>query len=180
MKRIIYYSILIFIFSCFTGFFYARLWKNNNENFATENITEASNTVAETLAIEEKVSFNSSFAIKKYYDECGHYEINYSELPNELINLTKTEVENLFPEWEVEEFSSNGVMLAKRETNICNEHYVLKMNDDEVDVFHIEKDRRRENVYIYKYNKRLFNTRRYKQFKKWNIRIWQGKYKFSD
>lgn len=149
MKRIFYYSILIFIFSCFIGFFYARLWKNNNESLATENITGEANTVTETVSNEEKISFNSNFAIKKYYDECGHNETSFAELPNELVNLSKTELANLFPDWEVEEFSSNSVILSKRENTICNEHYVLKMNDDEVDVFHIEKDRRREDVYSY-------------------------------
>lgn len=152
MKRIIYYSILIFIFSCFIGFFYARLWKNNNESFATENVTNEYNIIAPTSSNEEKVSFNANFALKKYYDECGHYEFNYSELPSELINLTKSEVENLFPDWKVEEFSSNSVVLAKEESSICNDHYVLKINDEEIDVFHLESNRRRDNVYIYRNN----------------------------
>jgi len=142
MKRIIYYSFLIFIFSCFIGFFYARLWKNNNENIAVENVINESNVVTQTSANEEKISFNANFAIKKYYDECGHFEFNNSEIPNELVNLTKQELENLFPQWEVEEFSSNSVVLAKREQKICNEHYVLKMNDEQVDVFHLEQNRR--------------------------------------
>ena len=42
MKRIVYYSILIFIFSCLIGFLYARIWKSNNEEISKEtNIVSA-------------------------------------------------------------------------------------------------------------------------------------------
>lgn len=140
MKRIIYYSILIFVFSCFIGFFYARIWKNNNEEVAKDNIISNANLVAETVSDEEKISFNSSFAIKKYYHECGHQEINYAELPIEFVNLTKSEIEELYPDWKVEEFSSNSIILSQEKDCMCNEHYVLKLDDDTVDVYHIEEN----------------------------------------
>lgn len=141
MKRVIYYSILIFIFSCFIGFFYARIWKTNNNDIAIEeNIVSSNTLITETNWSEEKLSFNSTFALKKYYDECGHFEFNYSELPKELVNLTQKEIEDLYQEWSVEEFSSSGVVLAKQEDKICNDHYVIKLNDDNVDVYHLEQN----------------------------------------
>lgn len=141
MKRIIFYSILIFMFSCLIGFFYARIWKTNNGDMAIDSNSINSNTqVQETYFSEEKLSFNSTFAIKKYYDKCGHFEFNYSELPKELINLSKKEVEDLYPDWTIEEFSSTGVVLSKNEDNICNEHYVIKLNDNSVDIYHLEQD----------------------------------------
>jgi len=141
MKRIIFYSILIFIFSCFIGFFYSRIWKTNNDELSKQmnNVNEL-NIVTETFSNEEKISFNSTFAIKKYYDECGHVEVNYSELPTELINLSKTEVEQLYSDWNVEEFSSNNVILSQEEDSICNEHYVVKLSDNNVDIYHLEQD----------------------------------------
>ncbi len=140
MKRIVYYSILIFIFSCLTGFLYARIWKSNNEEISKETNIISQNLIAETSSNEEKVSFNSSFALKKYYDICGHEEINYAELPTELVNLTKKEIEELYSEWEVEEFSSNSIMLSQENNSICNGHYVLKLDDDTVDVYHINSN----------------------------------------
>lgn len=140
MKRIIYYSILIFIFSCIIGFFYSRIWKSNNEELANENVINKSNVITETVSTEEKVSFNSNFAIKKYYDKCGHVEVNVAELPYELINLTKNEIETIYSNWNVEEFSSNNLVLSRNEDTICNDHYVLKMNSDAIDVYHLEQN----------------------------------------
>ena len=105
------------------------------------------NTATETASVEEKVSYNASFALKKYYNECGHFKFNYSELPPEAINLSKTELQDLYPEWTVEEFSSNNIVLAQNLDNICDEHYVLKLDDENVEVYHIESD---EHLKLYK------------------------------
>ena len=69
--------------------------------------------------------------MKKYYDECGHFKFQYAELPVELINLTKEEVEDLYDDWEVEEFSSNSVVLCKEINSICDEDFFIKLGEIE-------------------------------------------------
>lgn len=148
MRKILFYSILIFVFSIGIGYYYSSLWKKENMSAIEENLTtNVLNTATETVSVEEKVSYNASFALKKYYNECGHFKFNYAELPNEVINLTKAEVENLYPDWTVEEFSSNNVVLSQNLDNICDEHYVLKLEDENVEVYHIESD---EHLKLYK------------------------------
>ena len=56
------------------------------------------------------------------------------------MNSTKKEIEELYSEWEVEEFSSNSIMLSQENNSICNGHYVLKLDDDTVDVYHINSN----------------------------------------
>ncbi len=138
MKKILFYSILIFVFSIGIGFYYSSLWKKENVSVIDKNKVNMLNTITETVSVEEKVSFNASFALKKYYNECGHFKFNYSELPPEIINLSKTELEKMYPEWEVEEFSSNNIVLAQKLDNICDEHYLLKLEGNNVKVYHIE------------------------------------------
>ena len=77
MKRVIFYGILIFVFSIGIGYYFSVLWKNGDSEIAYEkekNETEVEETVWE----EEKVSYNASFALKKYYNECGHFKFQYS------------------------------------------------------------------------------------------------------
>lgn len=137
MRKIIFFGILIFIFSIGTGYFYSVLWKNGGNNIAYENLNNE-NKVEETASQEEKISYNASFALKKYYNECGHFKFQYSELPQEIVNLTKIEIEKNYPEWNVEEFSSNNLVLSKTIDNICDEHYVLKIDEvDNIVVYHI-------------------------------------------
>ena len=93
MKKIIIYGLIIFVFSFGVGYYYSKLWKK--ENIVKLEETKVLNeTVVETTApIEEKVSFDASFVLKKYYNECGHIHVNHAELPSEFINLTQKEIE---------------------------------------------------------------------------------------
>ncbi len=136
MKRVIFYGLLIFVFSIGIGYYFSVLWKNGDSGIAYEN--EKNETeVEETVWEEEKVSYNASFALKKYYNECGHLKFQYSELPIELVNLSRAEVENLYQDWDVEEFSSSNIVLSQNINNVCDEHYVLKLVDDSIDIYHV-------------------------------------------
>ncbi len=138
MKKIFLYSILIFIFSIGTGYFYGSLWKKENVSDVSVNEANSLNIVKETAGVtEEKVAYNASFALKKYYDKCGHFKFNYSELPIEIVNLSKSELQNMYPDWKIEEFTSNNIVLSKKIKDYCEDHYVLKLDNENVDVFHI-------------------------------------------
>ena len=136
MKRIIIYGIIIFIFSFGIGYYYSKLWKNENIE-EIENISSVveENVVETTAVLEEKVGIKTEFALKKYYNECGHVHYSYSELPNEFINLTKKEIENIYSDWRVEEFSSDRVTLAKNIDKICDNHYVLKLGKENIEIY---------------------------------------------
>lgn len=142
-----FFGILIFIFSIGIGYFYSSLWKKDTNVGIYENEVNESK-IAETYSEEEKVSYNASFATKKYYNECGHFKFQYSELPTEIINLTKSELEESYPEWDVEEFSKNNVVLSQQVNNICDEHYVLKFDEEQnISVYHIGSS---GNIELYK------------------------------
>lgn len=142
MKRIVYYGLLIFIFSFGIGYYYSTIWKQNKENVAVDfsvvNETGKNQTILETSQAEEKVSYNAEFGLKKYYDECGHFTFQYVELPKELINLTKTEIEELYQEWEVEEFSSNSLILCQEVNSICDEHYLVKLGENNIEIYQVK------------------------------------------
>lgn len=99
-----------------------------------QEIYEKENTVT-TAVEEEKVSPNASFGLKKYYDDCSHFEYEEAELPKELVNLTEQEVEDYYDDWEVEKFSSKELVLCKEINGFCNEHFLIKLDDDRVKVY---------------------------------------------
>ena len=143
MKKI-FLGFLIFVFSVFASYYYSSLFKKNKDNIAVEFINNSNNisnvnlienqTVLETIGQEEKVSYNAEFALKKYYDECGHFTFQYAELPKEMINLTKDELKELYSEWEIEEFSSELIILSKEIDTVCNEHFVIKLGEGDINV----------------------------------------------
>lgn len=139
MKRIILYSIIIFIFSFGIGYYYSKLWKVENMSTIEENKVE-NEVVLETRAVlEEKVSFDANFALKKYYNECGHSHFNYVELPSEFINLTQKEIEEIYSDWRVEEFDSKNVVLAQNIDRMCDDHYVLKLGNNNIEIYQMQE-----------------------------------------
>lgn len=122
----------------------------SNSNFSlTTNSANFSNSLdtISTASTEEKVSPNAEFALKKYYNECGHFKFEYAKLPEELVNLTKEEVEDFYDDWEVEEFSANKIVLVKEISSLCDEHFIIKLGEKYVQIFHLEPD---GNLVLYK------------------------------
>ena len=63
---------------------------------------------------------------KKHYDKCGHTTNEYIDIQENLVNKTQDELEEKYPNWEVEKFSSGEIILYKEYTGICDEHYILR------------------------------------------------------
>lgn len=145
MRKSFYYSILIFIFSIMIGFYYSVKWKENNMQLSKENTVNT--IVQETNFSEEKIGFDAEFALKKYYKECGHCIIEYSEIPSELINMSREEIEDNYPEWGIEEFSKDKLVLSQNINSLCDEHYVIKSIDKNVDVY---RQKQKDNMELYK------------------------------
>lgn len=137
MKRIFIYALLIFIFSIGIGYYYSILWKK--EHIPQEAIIVDENTVKETYITEEKVSFDAELYLKKYYNECGHCKVNQVELPNEFINSTEKEIEEEYPNWRIEGFSNKEIILAQNIDSMCDEHYVLKLGDTNIEIYQMEE-----------------------------------------
>lgn len=163
------YAILIFLFSMGIGFVFSKMWINQKledanlqlvgDNFEIsnvqgketneiiKNVSINSDEVVETASSEEKLSPNAEFALKKFYNECGHFKFEYAELPKELVNLTKEQIDSYYSDWKVDEFSSNRLVLVKEIASLCDEHFIIKLGEKYVQIFHLESD---GNLVLYK------------------------------
>lgn len=112
---------------------------NTNQNLnvsQAQNIFENETTVT-TAVQEEKLSPKATFALEKIYDECNHFDYEEAELPKELVNLTQQEIEDYYDEWEVQDFSSDKLVLCKNVNGYCNEHFVIKLDNDFVTIYRL-------------------------------------------
>ncbi len=104
----------------------------------TDEYEELENSnMLETNSSEEKISPNSSITYKTYYKGCGHTKEEYNNMPQELINCTKSDIEEKYTDWQIEKFSSNEVILYKEVDGECGEHYLVKEKDGKVVVYKI-------------------------------------------
>lgn len=86
---------------------------------------------------EEKTSPNCSLTKKTYYLECGHTKSEYMNLPQDLVNLSKEEIQEKYPEAQVESFASNEVVIYQEKQGCCGEHYLVKDKEGQVTVYEI-------------------------------------------
>ena len=103
------------------------------EEMANQNTTEVSST-------EEKVAANAILILKKYYTKCDHTINEYVELPKELVNLTKEQVQEKYSDWEVIGFEKGKITLYKEFDDVCGEHFKLKIEDGKVVVYTVNND----------------------------------------
>lgn len=89
---------------------------------------------------EEKVSPNCSFTEKIYYRGCGHTTSNYLELPQDIVNLNREQVQDKYLDWQLEKFASNEIVLYQEKDGECGEHYVVRENGGNVVVYRILED----------------------------------------
>ena len=113
------------------------------EDECTEEYKEeqmANQNTAEVSSTEEKVAANAILILKKYYTKCDHTINEYVELPKELVNLTKEQVQEKYSDWEVIGFEKGKITLYKEFDDVCGEHFKLKIEDGKVVVYTVNND----------------------------------------
>lgn len=151
MKKLIILGVLIFIISICVGYLYSSFFieqreaqqvqfdENNVEEYAEQN--SAMLKTIEAVSEEEKVGPNTEFAIKQYYDECNHFNFEYEELPKELINLTRQEVDDYYnDEYEVETFENNCLVISKEINGLCDNHFFMKLGNEHIEIYKLNTD----------------------------------------
>lgn len=89
---------------------------------------------------ETKVSPNAKLVIKKYYNECGHTTEEVREVTNDMVNKTQKEVEELYPDYKIESFDNNKIVLLKEEEGQCDEHYIVKDENSNIVIYKLLAD----------------------------------------
>lgn len=145
------------------GFLLSKFWpilKGDSKNVAEERIstenlvtinnvggkTRSSVSTMQTASIEEKVLPSTKLFLEKKFQDCKHTVKTEVELPVEMVNMTKEEMTEKYPEWTVKEFSKEEVVLYRVADGLCNEHFVINDEDGVIVVYRLDED----------YNKSLY------------------------
>lgn len=86
----------------------------------------------------DSVGLECEFVLIEQYDLCGHKQQTAGN-SREIIGKKKEEVANLYPDYTVAVFSEDKVVLTKTLEVYCNQHYILKLNGNTLEILR-EKD----------------------------------------
>lgn len=112
------------------------------EDECTDFAELESNGMLETVITngqEEKVSPNCLLTLKIYYKTCGHLIEKFQNIEQNLINLTEEQLRERLPEWEIQKFTPDQIVLYKELDNFCNEHYKLKIENGYVRIYEVDE-----------------------------------------
>ena len=109
-----------------------------------EEIEKQAKNEIETNSNEEKISPNCLITLKRYYNECNHTINEYIDVPKELVNGTKEDIQKEYPNWEIQKYSSNEIIIYKEFDSNCGQHFILRDNDGKIVIYKINEKNEEE------------------------------------
>ena len=106
----------------------------------TEEYEALQEEILKTNAEEEKISPNCFITFRKNHKKCGHQTSQYLEIPEELVNKNKEELQKKYNGWNIKKFSDIEIILSKDEEGGCGEHYIVRDNNGKVTIYEVLED----------------------------------------
>lgn len=143
-KRVIFIFIMIFVVFFILGYTIQNNMSTKNNINNTRTGQNGINLVDQTQTIEvnssdEKTTPNTIMILKKKYTDCGHEISSRAGIPEEMVNLTKEEIIEKYPNWKLEVFSKEQIVLSKEVNSFCGEHYLLIEENGEINLYSIDE-----------------------------------------
>lgn len=91
--------------------------------------------VKAVAAVETKISPYATLTIEKFFKTCAHTTLETVEIPKELVNMTKEELQAKYEKWYIKKFSDKEVHLYREVEANCSSHFVVKEDAGKVAVF---------------------------------------------
>lgn len=105
-----------------------------------EGLQEQEALDIEANSNEEKISPNCLLTLKRYYKECNHIINEYTNMQQSLVNSTREDLLNEYPDWEISKYSSMEVVLYREFESDCGQHFVLKNDEGKITVYRINEN----------------------------------------
>lgn len=141
--------LIVLIISFLLGLYLYRLNKINEQiafeaeyrKLESENIIRTAQNILleETSTTENIITPNTKLTEKQYYNECEHLIETQREIDGALINKNESELQIEYIGWEIQKFTQNEVVVYKEINDFCNEHYLLKDVEGEINIYKLDK-----------------------------------------
>lgn len=107
----------------------------NKETFNNLNVTSI-----ETSTSEDLLSPNAIIIQKEYFKACDHLRREVQDIADDLINGTREDILEKYPDWDIEEYTPTEVILYKEDSGNCGEHYMVKNHYGVIGIYTINEN----------------------------------------
>ncbi len=108
---------------------------SNLQNDNVDISNEKKEDIVQVSMAEVKISPYAKMMIKKKYKKCGHSTVDVVDIPMEIINYTKAELQEKYDGWKIESFDEEEIVLSREINANCEDHYVIKESEGKVFVY---------------------------------------------
>lgn len=122
--------------------------EENTINTLNNTINSDNQNVIETNVKEVRISPNAFITFKETYEGCGHTKVDFVEVPEDFVNLSKEELKDKYSDWNIEKFTDTDIIISKDFEGSCDEHFIVKDVDGIVTAFKIKEDGTEEEYEI--------------------------------
>ena len=113
----------------------------------SDDCAQDCNVMPKFLPISTRFFISINFSIsdafitfKETYEGCGHTKVDFVEVPEDFVNLSKEELKDKYSDWNIEKFTDTDIILSKDFEGSCDEHFIVKDVNGVVTVFKIKED----------------------------------------
>lgn len=99
------------------------------ESSQSQNNTRSVPNYLESLATEQEpevITLETLLVFERFYKGCQHRKMEQCNVSLDHIGLSKSEFAQLYPTWEIKEFTPSKIWLKKEINTYCPEHYIIK------------------------------------------------------
>ena len=145
-KKIIYAVIMVVIIGFLTGLY---IYVNSNNDINEKNYVNnnkivydevINNDIKKVDKIEQKILPSTQIIFEEYFTDCKHLITREEKDIEKVVNLTKEELEEIYNNWSVQEFSEERVVLYKESTGFCDEHYIIKNEEGYLTIYQLDEN----------------------------------------
>ena len=100
-----------------------------------KRLEDEEDNIQVVTATQKKISPYATLTIEKYFKSCGHTTLDTMEIPKELVNMTKEELQSRYEKWEIKKFEERDIYIFREVDANCSSHFVVKEDAGKVAVF---------------------------------------------
>jgi len=105
---------------------YAETKKYEEDVQIAEIIEQGLLTAIEASQREERTSPGCMVTMRTFYKDCEHALENTAIIEEQFVNLNEEEFRKEHADWEIQEFTSNSIVIYREINDFCGEHYRIR------------------------------------------------------
>lgn len=109
-----------------------------DSNIINENLIK--NDIIATSNSDIKLSPNAKICFQTHYKECGHTIVKKEDIEDSEVNKTEEYFKNAYSDWQIESFDSDEVKLYKEVAGICEQHYLITVEGDNIAIYRVDSE----------------------------------------